>query len=243
MDESLKKKFQILLEYQKKDLELKKLNNMLDRDASRMSMMKYKKVFNDAKQALSDCETQAGELVEAYTELQRYIEENEAVLALLENAESVSEEDLEARIKKLDGLKSKFASADKKMRNIDEKSRSVCKTRSEAVKTGTTAKAQYADAKGKHDKLRSSKEGELKKLNEDLEAMRKELDPKLYAEYKKLVEENKFPPVVPAAGDEKKGMFNCGGCGLGLPQQGNAALHDKGWCYCDNCHRIIVKLN
>ena len=80
-------------------------------------------------------------------------------------------------------------------------------------------------------------------MKAELEEQRKSLDPQFFAEYNKLVEENKFPPVVPAAGDDKKNMYNCGGCGLNLPQRGNAMLNDKGWFRCENCRRIIVRLD
>lgn len=243
MEDSLKKKFQTLLDYQKKDIELRKLNNIIERDQALMAMEKFKRVFNEAKQTLADCEQQSGELISMYEELQRYVDENEAVLAALESAEASSEEDLEARVKKLDSLKSKFQSADKKMHVVDEKSRAVCKSRVDAVKSGNAAKQQFADAKGKHNELVNSKRTELDKLKAELAALRTSLDEKLYEEYEKLVHENKFPPIVPATNDERKGMFNCGGCGLGLPQQGNAFLKDRGWCRCDNCRRIIVKLN
>ena len=54
MEDSLKKKFQTLLEYQKKDIELRKLNSILERDQALASMTKHKRIFNEAKQTIND---------------------------------------------------------------------------------------------------------------------------------------------------------------------------------------------
>lgn len=243
MDESLKKEFQKLLEYQKVDIELRKLNTLLDRDEALAHMNKSKRIFDDAKQTISDSDVQAGALIDMYVELCRYVDDNEALLAALESEQPETEEELVERVKKLESLKSKFQSADKKIHDIDEKSRGVVKARSEAMRNGTTARDAYRAAKNKHDVLVSSKADEIAKLKARLEELRKALDVKLYEEYAKLDGDNTFPPIVPAFEGEKKGQFNCRGCGLGLPQQGNSLLNDLGWCRCDHCHRIIVKLN
>lgn len=242
MDENVKQIFQKLLEYQKKDIELRKLNAVLERDEALISMNKNKRAFNDAKQAIADCEQQAGSLLDTFAELQKYIEDNEAALTELENNEVTDEQELESRVRKLESLKSKFQSADKKMHDIGEKSRTVCKRRSDALKSGNAAKQNFGEAREKHNKLVNSKADELKKLKDALSELQKSLDPKLFEEYKKLVEDNKFPPIVPASGEEKKNLFNCGGCGLNLPQKGNAMLNDQGYCRCENCRRIIVHL-
>ncbi len=242
MDEKVKHNFQKLLEYQKKDIELRKLNDMLNRDEALVSMNKNKRLFNDAKQTISDCEQQAGALLDTYSELQKYVEDNEALLTELEKVES-NDDDIEVRVKKLESLKSKFQMADKRLHDVEDKSKCVCAKRADALKSGNAAKHKFTEARDRHNQLVSSKSKELEGLKSELERLRAGLDQSMYTEYTKLVEDNKFPPVVPAAGDEKKNMFNCGGCGLGLPQKGNAMLADQGWCRCENCRRIIVKLN
>lgn len=242
MDESLKQKFMKLLAYQKKDIELRRLNDALNRDEALINMNKFKRVFNDAKQTIADCEQQAGGLLDTYAELKKYIDDNEALLAEIENSECADEQELEARVRKLESLKSKFQSADKKIHDIEGKSKSVCAKRSEALKSGNAARQKFTEARDKHNTLVNSKSAEYNKLKTELHQLQSELDPKLAEEYKKLVADNKFPPVAMAvAGD--KNMFNCGGCGLSLPQKGNALLKDQGWCRCENCRRIIVHLN
>lgn len=240
MDAKIKQSFKMLLDYQKKDIELRKLNNLIERDEALASMNRYKRAFNDAKQAIAECEQQAAMLLDAFAELQKYVEDNEGLLVELEGAECESEEEIEARVKRLESLKSKFQNADKKMHDIEEKAKTVCARRGDSLKAGKAAQQKHAEAREKHATLVSSKEGEINKLKAELDKMRPELDPKLYSEYCKLVEENKFPPIVPAGGDAKKNLFNCGGCGLSLPQKGNASLSNQGWFRCENCHRIIV---
>ncbi len=241
MDEKVKKNLENLLKYQAVDIELKKLNKLLNTDESLIAMNKSKKAFNDAKQTISQCEEQSNGLIDSYEELVKYVNENEALLAELENAGTPEEEqDIAERVKKLESLRSKFTSADKKAHDIEDRSKSVCRSRMDAIKTGNIAKQKYNESKVKHGELVSSKADESNRLVSELEKMRVQLDPTLYDEYKKLEEDNVFPPVVPARGDEKKGLYNCGGCGIGLSQQANTLLKDDGWCRCDHCRRIIV---
>lgn len=242
MDDKLKQEFQKLLDYQRKDIELRRLNNEIGRDPALLDKNRHKKDFNDAKQTIAESEEQAGALLSSYEELKTYIEENESLLGALESSEAESEDDLAERVKKLESLKSKFQQADKKAHDIDDRSKRVCSARASALKKGKEAKQKYNEASEKHSKFVDSKSETLARLKSELDALRAKLDEKLFEEYKKLDAENKFPAVVPASGDEKKGMFNCGGCGLALPQQGNALLKDQGYCHCDNCRRIIVKM-
>ncbi len=243
MDEQLKHDLQKLIEYQKKDIELHKLNSLLDRDSAIAEMNKHKKIFNDAKQTLGNCEQQASAVVTSYYELQKYVQDNEPLFAELESKEAGSEEELAERVKKLDSLKGKFQAADKKAHDLDDRTKDIYRSRSDAMRSGKAAQQQYLEAKKKHDALVKSKSDELNKLKKELDDMAKGLNQKMLAEYNKLVAENKFPPIAPASGDEKKGMFNCGGCGLDLSQQSNTLLRDQGWCHCDTCHRIVYKLN
>ncbi len=243
MEESVKQNFQKLLEYQKKDIELKKLNTVIDRDEALIAMNKNKKAFNDAKQTISDGEQTASQILDIYSELSKYVDDNEAVLNEMEAlSECESEDELAERVKKLESLKSKFQNADKKAHDLDDRSKDVCRSRVEAIKMGSIAKQKYSEAKAKHGALVDSKADELNALKAELDKMRPTLDEKMFVEYQKLVDENKFPPIVPASGDDKKGMYNCGGCGIGLSQQANTLVKDQGWCRCDNCRRIIVRL-
>lgn len=242
MDEKVKENLENLLRYQSVDIELKKLNKVLDSDEALIAMNKSKKAFNDAKQTISQCEDQSSALVAMYEELIKYVNDNEELLVELEAAvQPDDEQDLSERVKKLESLKSKFTSAEKKAHDIDDKSKSVVRSRVEAIKTGNIAKQKYNDSKTKHGELVASKADEVKRLETELAKMEIKLDKTLYSEYKRLSDDNVFPPVVPARGDEKKAVFSCGGCGIGLSQQANTLLKDEGWCRCDNCRRIIVK--
>lgn len=243
MDEQLKAKFKAIIDYQRKDIELRKINLTIEKDEALASMNANKRAFNEAKQALSDCESEAAVQLENYAELQKYIADIEATFADIDGVEVEGEEEIAQRFRKLESLRAKFGSAEKKLHDIEDKSKSVCAKRADALKSGKSAKQKHEEARARHEKLVSSKAGEVNKLKAELAEMQKSLDPKLLEEYKKLAAENKFPPFVPAAGDEKKNQYNCGGCGLNLPQKGNAMLKDQGYFRCENCRRIIVKLN
>ncbi|MCH5351740.1 MAG: hypothetical protein J1F39_07220 [Clostridiales bacterium] len=242
MDEKVRQNLENLLRYQSVDIELKKLNKLLNSDEALLAMNRSKKAFNDAKQTLTQSEEQSASLVALYEELLKYVADNEELLAELEGAvASDDEQDIAERVKKLESLRGKFGTADKKAHELDEKAKSVVRARVEAIKTGNVAKQKYNDSKAKHGELVASKADEVKRLQTELAKMESLLDKTLFEEYKKLSDDSVFPPVVPAHGDEKKGAYSCGGCGIGLSQQANTLIKDEGWCRCDNCRRIIVK--
>ena len=231
MDENAMKQIKMLIEYQTKDIALRKLNGMLNSSESKVSMDKNRKAFAEAKRVEAECDEQARELIDRLAELEKYVDENEAVLAEYENAVvDESEEELAERVKKLESIRGKFQNAEKKAHDMNTESGRICHTRNDVHKNGLIAKQQYAEASAKYNALLESKADEKNKLKAELEQMAKTLDKDFFEEYKKLVEEKKFPPIAVARGDDKKGLYNCGGCGLSLPQQGNSLLKDKGWC-------------
>lgn len=242
MDDQTKIKFKKMLEYQKKDIELRKIIRAIENDESAREMAKYKRAFNDAKRAIDECEATAAELLDSFAELQKYIADNESLLAELEAGSAEDEEQLAQRVKRLESLKSKFANAERRMHDMEETIRTLSARRTEAVNTGRAAKEKYKEAQKKYNGLVAAKQDEIKRLKTELEQMRATLDSDLLAEYMSLVEDKKFPPIVPATPDEKKNMFNCGGCGLNLSQKGNSMLNSQGYFRCENCRRIIVLL-
>ncbi len=243
MDENIKKELQKLIEYQKKDIELRKLNAFISRDGALAEKNKQEKLFNEAKQKLDECEQTAGTLIASYNELKKYVDDAESLFGELESSEAETEEQLEERMKKLESVRGKISGADKKATDLDKRSKDVNRARADAMKAGKIARTKYTEAKDKHNELVKSKSDEVSRLNSELAALRGSLDQKMLEEYVKLDGEGKFPPVAPAAtSDERKGMYSCGGCGLNLSQQSNTLLRERGWCRCDTCRRIIVKL-
>ena len=241
MDENIQQKFLKLLDYQKKDIELRKINDALARDESRLVMNKNKKLFDEAKNTIAECEKQASAIMNLIDEMQKYVADNEKLLTDMENVDVDDVEDFNEYMKKLESLKSKFQAADKRVHDLDAKGKAVVEERKNALRSGKNAQAKHAEAKEKHAQLLNSKSDEMNKLKSELESIRRELDTKLLEEYNRLVSENKFPPVAPARTTEK-GVYNCGGCGISLPQKDNALLKDKGWCRCENCRRLVVSL-
>ena len=85
MDENIKQKFLKLLDYQKKDIELRKINDALARDESRLVMNKNKKLFDEAKNTIAECEKQASAIMNLIDEMQKYVADNEKLLTYMVN--------------------------------------------------------------------------------------------------------------------------------------------------------------
>ena len=213
--------FTKLLEYQKVDLEYKKLNDEIVGNKDYKTMKAKKEEFNAAKQAVGEAEALAESVMNAYNGALEYMKANadkiEAVVARL-TAGELNEE-------KAAALK---ANADKAIADFTE-----------AQKTGKTARTVYADSKAKYEEFKKGKEQEYEKIKNRLAELQKTVEPKVFEVYKQITAEGKYPAFVPAIGDDASPA--CGACGMGLSGTAKSDLKNQGYCRCETCRRIIFK--
>ena len=100
--------FSKLLEYQKVDLEFKKLNDEIVKNKDYKTMKAKKDEFNAAKQAVGESEALADSVMNAYNGALEYLKANaakiEAIVAKLTGGE-LDEETEKAAVEELEALK------------------------------------------------------------------------------------------------------------------------------------------
>ena len=153
--------FTKLLEYQKVDLEFKKLNDEIVRNKDYKTMKAKKDEFNAAKQAVGESEALAESVMNAYNGALEYLKTNaakvEEIIAEL-TAGTLDEDAEKAAVEELETLKAALAEWEKKAAALKNNADKAIADFSEAQKTGKAARAIYADAKAKYEEFKKSKE-------------------------------------------------------------------------------------
>lgn len=234
--------FTKLLEYQKVDLEFKKLNDEIVRNKDYKTMKAKKDEFNAAKQAVGESEALAESVMNAYNGALEYLKTNAAKVEEIVTkltAGTLDEDAEKAAVEELEALKAALAEWEKKAAALKNNADKAIADFSEAQKTGKAARAIYADAKAKYEEFKKGKEKEYETLKAKLAELQKNVEPKVFEVYKQITAENKYPAFVPAMGDDASPA--CGACGMGLSGTAKNDLKNQGYCRCETCRRIIYK--
>lgn len=232
-----------ILEYQKTDIELKKILDLIDKSEDGKRMDAAKAEFNAAKSTVMNCETQAQVLVELQENLamQRdaLIEEAEKLILIVENNED--DDEIDGYIEQLEEMKKKLADTEKKVTDLKAKTEKVINDYKEANENGRKQKQAFIAAKEKHEKLKADYNKQIDELNGKLNAMAKGIDKETLEKYQSVVSEGKYPAFVEAYYDVGADMYSCRGCGIQLSQKNKSSLLENGVCRCETCRRIIYK--
>ena len=153
--------FTKLLEYQKVDLEYKKLNDEIVGNKDYKTMKAKKEEFNAAKQAVGEAEALAESVMNAYNGALEYMKANadkiEAVVARL-TAGELNEDEEKAAVDELETLKAALNEWEKKAAALKANADKAIADFTEAQKTGKTARTVYADSKAKYEEFKKGKE-------------------------------------------------------------------------------------
>lgn len=232
-----------ILEYQKTDIELRKILDILEKSDDGKKMETAKAAFNSAKSIVLQCEAQAQSLIESQDNLvaqrDELLKDTERLILIVENNED--ENEIDGNIVQLEEMKNKLAEFEKKANEIKARIEKVINEYKEANENGRKQRQVFMTAKEKQDNLKAKYIDKINELNGKLEAMAKGIDSETLEKYKAIVAEGKYPAFVEAYHDESADMFSCRGCGLALSQKNKSELLENGACRCETCRRIIYR--
>lgn len=235
--------FDSLMEYQKADMQLKKLRSELKKCPAAIKMRESSKTFDAAKARLSACEERALKVCEVYNNCKNYLSENnEKFTGVAELGEAASEDEIKESNRVFDSYKNRFMNAEKKLNDCQDEANRVLKEYKEAYDLGIKKREEYKAAKDAYAQLCADKQPAIDALEVKLKELRANISDELFETYKNRVENDLFPPFVPAMANERK-EISCGGCGMTQSQKTVAELNSNGYCTCESCRRVIVKTN
>lgn len=228
-----------IIEYQKKDAELYKIENQLAKSEFKKNYQDMIAIVKKAQEKSSQLENQAAQILKEFNALNKSFNENNANIDKLSNKDlsKLNDSDFESVTKNVNTLLNNLNILEKKILQIAEKLNVALNEFDVAKKNYGMAKAKYTDNKKKYDDLAASKQPEIEKIKSELAAMEKDIDAKLLAKYKQHRQDKIFPVFAPLSGR------SCGVCMLELSSVEVDKVKSQGYLECDNCHRIIYNVN
>ncbi|MCL2598310.1 MAG: hypothetical protein FWD76_00155 [Firmicutes bacterium] len=145
------------------------------------------------------------------------------------------EQKLAEGVELLSKCKNKIIEAERSTLDIQSKSNDIIKRYKDTQAKGAKAKAAYAHNKEQNEKQIADTQPKIKKMKDELAALRASGDKGLFERYDTLLATGVPAPVfVPLSGKDA-----CGGCFTNNSQRTIAELTQKKTVACDNCKRII----
>lgn len=228
--------FKNIIEYQKKDGELIKIERELSSNQSRKVSSEMISVVKSAQEKSAVLENNAGILEKDFHSVKKAYDEtiSQVEKFISKDLESLSQKDLESIISATNGILNNLNVLEKKLFAEAERLNITLNEFEAAKKQYGIARAKYNEHKKIYDEVLKSKEPEIKKIKMELLELEKGIEPKLLTKYKQLRQDKLFPVFVKL--DDK----SCGGCRMELSAAEIEKVKNNGYLECDNCRRIII---
>lgn len=238
--------FESIIEYQKRDMLLRKIQKEENNDKNHLKMMELAKSINDEKALLGKGSVETNQYLE---EISRLNEEVAKISVRIEEIKGIfssagSGEDEEAakneKIKlfaEINSLKTKLINADRKLSDRMNKLSSLANSGINSINTINRKGKEYEATKVEYEKVLSQNNPRKLTIKEEMEKLK--VEPELLALYEKNKKIVKLPVFVTPTGN-KEG-YSCI-CGMKLSPADLTELKEKRMCQCKNeaCNRLIV---
>lgn len=224
-----------ILEYQKKDSEIVKLERELNSNENKKIYSQMIGVVKDAQSQSAMLENEAGKLYESYEKLKNTYSENLKSANALGNKklENMTFEDLKSLEDVAGTIVNNLTILEKKILNEAERVRNVLQSFDATKKKYNLAKEKYNKHKALFEEESKALIAEIDKKNKDIKELEAGIDAGLLAKYKQKRLDRIYPVFVPCMDK------TCGGCRMELPSASISALKKDGILECEHCHRII----
>ncbi len=226
-----------LLEYQKVDGELRKIEQELAASEERKKYIQAKKFMEVAREKLDAQEKHAMELRALREDLIARVDEVTKAIAEYDDLDEMLEGGADIAFYKknaqslLDTLKTLKSELNKLIAECNTASEEYKKFKEQTI----AMQKQYKEYSEKFKEIKNSRADEVKKINGKLAALEKKIDPVILERYQQKRKERIFPIVVPLSGDFCM-------CGFEFPKLHISELAGGNMVECENCRRFIYKV-
>ncbi len=225
-----------LLEYQKVDGSLRKIEQEIASSEERKKYLQARKVMKTALDKLDALDRHAAELIRLREELSAKAEETSKKLEEYDEIDELLDEGADVAFYKknaqglLEHLRSVKAELTKLLSEID----AITAEYKKLMEQGKQANKVYKENKEKAEKIEGSHAGDMKEIKAKLAEIGKNIDPKILEYYNSKRKEGIFPVVVPLSD------WMCV-CGVELPLLHRSELAGGNMIECEHCRRLIYK--
>lgn len=227
---------QDLLEYQRVDGELRKIENELNATEEKKKLNQARSVMKNAEARIAAQDKRAVELKALRDSLAFRVEETSRAIAEYSDVEEIVEGGGDVSFYKknaqqlLDTLRALKADLAKLLAEVEQLSAEYKKM----MEQGKQMNKQYKEYSEKFKEVQKKRAGETEALQQKLEEIAKRIPSEILEKYRQKRKEKVFPVLVPLAGDMCV-------CGMDLPLAQRGRLAGGNIIECENCHRFIYK--
>lgn len=231
--------FEQMIEYQKLDMELRRLNNEFNKNPDKKKLDSARNDFNAAQavfdKSVAESEDYAKEIEQVYADFTA----SEKEIAELEKAFSsaATDEEKAALLPRMELAKARLETYRNKVGNKIEAIKRLLGTCAQEQKKKKTVKEEFDRINAKLKDVKDSFMTERNKLKEKMSELEKKLDKNLLEIYVKARKDGIFPVFVKASVTDG-GNYGCL-CGMQLSQTNKTKLKNDKMCQCDACRRIV----
>ncbi len=225
-----------LLEYQKVDGEMRKLEQEIAASEERKKYIQAKKFMEVARDKLDAQDKRAVEFRNLRDDLAKRVEDITHAIAEFSELDEMLEEGADVAFykKNAQSLLEKLRSVNAEMNKLIAEAAAASEEYKKFKEQTIAMQKQYKEYSEKFKALRDSHAVEVKDITTRMAALAKKIDPKILEVYDTKRKERIFPIVVPLNGE-----FCVCGRDFPLAQQG--ALAGGNMVECENCHRLVYK--
>ena len=224
-----------ILQYQKKDFEIVKLERMLnDSENKKITNQMVDKVKQSQNTSLQ-LEKLAQDLNREFANLQKSYEENAKKFEIVSKKDFslMSEEEIASIENVTQAILANLSVLDKKFIALAENIKKTLVQFENAKKNYTLAREKHKKHKELYEQESSKLAPQIESLQKELSVLEKDIDATFLAKYKQKRADKIFPVIVPL--NEQ----TCGGCQMSLSMAFTNSLKEKGYGECENCRRVI----
>ena len=222
-----------MLEYQKIDGEIRKLESSLKNSDERKNATKMQEYLKDGQVKLIALEKTGAKLATLYKKaVQAYNDFTEKLDKLLKEKVGEKLEDVTQMLEKANTFMLANAKLEKDLESLQASIAKVNNEFDSIMKNSKTAKSNFEVYKNRFNKLRASVEPKINELKAKRDKLQSKIDSEILNKYKHKAE-SKYPVFVPVKDN------TCGGCRMEISGTKLKQLKEAGFIECENCGRII----
>ncbi len=220
-----------ILQYQKLDNEIRKLERESQNSEEKVVMNKMIAFVKDAQNKSNVLESKGAKLVEDYNTLKRNYDVIYKKITKLTSQSEVT--DFKTAFSDVNTYSSELFMIERNLNIVINKAKELLKEFEVTKNNVLKARNKHKESKDRYEKKISETAPKIENLKKQLLALEKEVNPKLMEKYKSVKNDNIFPVFVPVVNK------TCSGCRMELASGKLNKLSVDGFITCEHCGRVL----
>ncbi len=225
--------FKDLLEYQKLDAKLLKLNREIENNPSKQMLNKAVAIVKDEQARLLELDSKAKTVVANYEKCKQEYEKAYNSFNALSQSSEANEEKLAKNLEELNKLVSALTLLERTLSSQAELVTTIIKNFETCKNNIVVYRNKHKECKQKVEEYEANLIPQVEEVKKQMSSMEKAINKDILAKYKHLRQDRIFPVLVPL------NQNACGGCSMSLSAAHINKIKTNGYLECEQCRRYI----